>query len=123
MKNSTSDPNPERIDDKFFDEVKSICTLSRQSSYGDPWKMHDAISKIWTWYLQNNYPGIHLEPFDAATMLALMKIARIAQAPFDASISDSIKDLAGYSWVMDQTQPLELPLPPVASEKKGGEPE
>lgn len=122
MKNSTSDPNPEIIGDHFFEEVKSICTISRQGSYGDPWQMHDAISKIWTWYLQNNYPGIQLRPFDAATMLALMKIARIAQAPFDASLADSIKDLAGYSWVMDKTQPLDH-LPPGDCKKKGGEPE
>ena len=85
----------------FLDEVRETCEESREGTYGSAYRMQEAIAEVWNWYLSHREVR-KLEAFDVGTMMALLKIARIAQAPEDASLEDSIKDLAGYAWVMNE---------------------
>lgn len=61
----------------------------RQDHYGSPYDSFQRIGDLWTVYLKNE---VVITPVDAANMMALMKIARLANGPR----LDSFVDACGY---------------------------
>lgn len=61
----------------------------RQDHYGPPEDSFKLIGNLWTVYLEHE---VVITPVDAANMMALMKIARLANGPH----LDSYVDACGY---------------------------
>jgi len=61
----------------------------RQDHYGPPEDSFKRIGDLWTAYLEHE---VVITPVDAANMMALMKIARLANGPH----LDSYVDACGY---------------------------
>jgi len=61
----------------------------RQDYYGPPENSFKRIGDLWTAYLEHE---VVITPVDAANMMALMKIARLANGPH----LDSYVDACGY---------------------------
>ena len=81
---------------------KIFSTLSkRQGEYGSPGKSHRAIATAWSWWLSaSTDTQIRLTPVDVAAMMALLKLARLANSTDEKSREDSILDLGGYAVLM-----------------------
>lgn len=65
----------------------------RTEDYGSPERNFEAIAQMWTAYLKAKGENVFIRPHDAATMMALMKCARIATR----GTLDCFVDLAGYA--------------------------
>ena len=82
-------------------ERARVCVCGeREHDYGEPEDNFGTIGKLWTVYLGASHPELkpQLEKYplsgvDVATMMALLKVARIAAG----STEDSFVDLAGYA--------------------------
>jgi hypothetical protein len=82
-----------------LNEALNIVTGARRKTYGTPEDNFRAIADLWTVYLRKigadfTDPEIRLSPADIAALMALMKIARLAESP---DHRDSWVDLAGYA--------------------------
>ena len=94
----------------LLDQAKVIVTGARRQAYGTPEDNFRTIAALWQTYLERRFParlqatkvgepqellrcGV-LSATDIATMMALMKLARLAETPDHA---DSWRDLAGYA--------------------------
>ena len=77
-------------------EVAKCVSRERNASYGEPEDNFRAIADFWNVYLTSR--GVKLEdplnPKDIATMMGLLKIARIATGRGEI---DNFVDLAGYA--------------------------
>ena len=82
-------------------EAARICVCGeRERDYGSPEDNFETIGLLWGVYLRAAHPELarvmainHITPKDVATMMALLKVARIATG----SSPDSFVDLAGYA--------------------------
>ena len=70
-----------------------IVNGSREQDYGSPENNFKTISIMWNAYIKS-VKRDHLEPYDVAAMLGLLKIARIAGGH---NKEDNWIDLAGYA--------------------------
>lgn len=72
----------------ILEEAQSIIYGDREKTYGHPSVNLDNIAKFWTVYL-----GVGVDAQDVATMMVLLKIARLMNQP---DHRDSVVDGAGY---------------------------
>lgn len=86
-----SDPKVE-----LLDAAKAVCTGDRRRDYGDALGNHSQVAALWRSYLGDR-PVSSITAEDAAVMMVLVKIARLAKSP---AHYDSMVDLAGYAAVM-----------------------
>lgn len=94
------DPLP-GIDEQVLQAALKVVTGSRRKAYGHPEDNFKVIAELWDTYLAKRAVSAPCPPTgyiigatDVAAMMALMKIARIAETPDHA---DSWTDLAGYA--------------------------
>lgn len=89
----------------IVDTAKSIVSGARRNAYGTPEQNFERIARLWNGYLVNagildanvmNDPEAKggVTPGDVSLMMALMKIARLAETP---DHYDSFVDLVGYA--------------------------
>lgn len=74
---------------EILETAEKMVNGDREQDYGSPESNFSRIAGLWTCYL-----GHHVEAKDAAAMLALLKIARIASGH---AKDDNWVDLAGYA--------------------------
>lgn len=75
-------------------EAESIIYGDREQTYGKPFKNLTCIAQFWTAYLDNRQNSDKpLGATDVAAMMALLKIARLANSP---DHRDSLIDGCGY---------------------------
>jgi hypothetical protein len=85
-------------------EAKNIITGARRNSYGNPEDSFAVIASLWTTYLRraSRRPDARaVTPTDVAVMMALLKIARLAETP---THHDSTVDLIGYGACLARCQ-------------------
>ena len=85
---SNVEPTHERRE-RFLDEVCDLINGDREKEYGPAVENFQRIAELWAAYHNSDFTI-----YDVAAMLALLKIARLANRP---SNPDSWKDLAGYA--------------------------
>lgn len=81
--------------------AEHLVTSNRGSDYGHPSENFRTTANLWQAYLdqrmisheRRSVEEFHLQPIDVAYMMALVKIARLANSPEHL---DSIVDVAGY---------------------------
>ena len=73
----------------ILDTAKHYVLKDRNATHGDPEDNFGRIAELWA-----AYKRVHFNATDVAVMMALMKVARIAQSP---EHRDSWIDLAGYA--------------------------
>lgn len=74
---------------EILDKAKACVCGDREQDYGSPEDSFKIIAKLWT-----AYHGTEFTAKDAAVMLALLKVARIASGH---AKDDNWVDLAGYA--------------------------
>ena len=80
---------------ELLDKAIEIIEGARQEHYGSPEDNFARIAEYWQTYLrQTQHPEIVLASHDVATMMILMKVARLAA---DYRHDDSWLDIAGYA--------------------------
>lgn len=77
--------------EKILDEAKQCVCGNREQDYGTPEDSFQMIGDLWSIYLGCN---VKIDAYDVASMMALLKIARLANNP---EHMDSWVDLAGYA--------------------------
>lgn len=85
----------------ILDEAKNIISGPRRDSYGHPTPNHQAIAALWNAFLDNRRLfGMSgpLSPQEVATMVALLKIARLQYTP---DHKDSLLDAISYLALVD----------------------
>ena len=81
--------------EEILAQAKTCVCGDREQDYGNPESNFLTIANLWSVYLASTQKLVGLiEPKDAAAMLALLKIARIASGHGKA---DNWIDLAGYA--------------------------
>lgn len=83
--------------EEILARAKTCVCGDREQDYGRPENSFDVIARLWAAYLhgiKEENGDIYIMPQDAAAMLALLKIARIATGHGKA---DNWIDLAGYA--------------------------
>lgn len=81
---------------RLLEQALVIVTGARRKSYGTPEDNFGCIADLWQAYWTRRM-GVCKGPFtatDVATMMLLMKAARLAESPNHA---DSWRDIAGYA--------------------------
>ena len=81
----------------ILDEAKLIVTTDRDAEYGTPEDNFQRIANLWT-----AYTGVAFEPHDVATMMLLVKVARISTSPHK---EDHWVDIAGYAACGGEVKP------------------
>jgi len=79
---------------EILEKVAEIVSGEREDTYGGPEDSFRLIAELWATYLSRGGDTIRISPEDVAAMMALLKIARLSQAPDHL---DSWIDLAGYA--------------------------
>lgn len=74
---------------ELLDEAKSIVCGDREQDYGSPENSFHRIAEFWGTYLNQQ-----ITPVDVAAMMALLKLARVAEGH---GKTDNWVDLAGYA--------------------------
>ena len=74
---------------ELLDEAKSIVCGDWEQDYGSPENSFHRIAEFWGTYLNQQ-----ITPVDVAAMMALLKLARVAEGHANA---DNWVDLAGYA--------------------------
>lgn len=77
----------------FLKEALDLVHGPRQQDYGSPLDNWNRTAKLFSAYL-----GIEISPEQAATLMILVKVARLATSP---QHKDSLVDIAGYIGVLD----------------------
>lgn len=88
----------------ILEEAASIIDGDREQTYGSPRKNLDAIAAYWSAHLKARgllQPGPNLNFEDVALMMALLKMARLAN---NTEHRDSQIDAAGYLALMAKCQ-------------------
>ena len=84
----------------FLDKVKDVVTGPREQDYGDKTENHARIAKLWNmWLTETKEDGDAITPYDVATMMLMVKLARLMQTP---GHPDSHIDIAGYAVCMEE---------------------
>ena len=84
----------------FLDKVKGVVTGPREKEYGDKTENHARIAKLWNmWLTETKEDGDAITPYDVATMMLMVKLARLMQSP---GHQDSHIDIAGYAACMEE---------------------
>lgn len=83
----------------LLNKALNIVTGARRKSYGNPEDNFKVIADLWSVYLRRvgldfTDPEQGLTPANVAALMALMKLARLAETP---DHEDSWQDLAGYA--------------------------
>jgi len=85
---------------EILEAARACVCGEREQDYGSPENNFTTIGLLWGVYLRAAHPELakvvainHITPKDVATMMALLKVARIATG----SSADSFVDLAGYA--------------------------
>lgn len=93
----------------ILDQAAAIVDGDREQTYGDPGRNLRTIAALWTdWLRARGHAGVHLTTDDAACMMTLLKLARLAHDP---AHRDSQIDACGYLRLLERTQAH----PPAAS--------
>lgn len=92
--------NREELCQKAID----IITGDREEAYGDPEDSFDLIARFWQAYLNHKTCDDSIETWDVSVMMALMKIARIANGKFK---EDSYIDAIGYLAIAGELEGME----------------
>ncbi len=79
-------------------EAHKIIYGDREKTYGKPSKNLDTIAKMWSAYL-TAVGERDLNPKDVATMMVLLKAARLAN---DQTHRDSVVDICGYAALIER---------------------
>ncbi len=77
----------------IVEEAASIVNGERQQDYGDMAESFRRIAGLWSAYL-----GIHVDSFDVAKMMILLKVSRAKKG----NHRDSYIDIVGYVECVDQ---------------------
>lgn len=80
-------------------EANTIIYGDREKTYGHPAKNLKTIAKMWNAYLEAKTDKGELTPKDVATMMVLLKAARLANDP---SHRDSLVDICGYAALIER---------------------
>lgn len=84
----------------FLSKVNEIVTGPREKEYGDKTENHARIAKLWNmWLTETKEDGDAITPYDVATMMLMVKLARLMQSP---GHQDSHIDIAGYVACMEE---------------------
>jgi len=84
----------------FLDKVKDVVTGPREQDYGDKTENHARIAKLWNmWLIETKEDGDAITPYDVATMMLMVKLARLMKSP---GHQDSHIDIAGYVACMEE---------------------
>lgn len=78
--------------DEAIQKAIEIITGDREQEYGEPENSFETIAEFWEAYLTAR-EGAPIRDWDVAVMMALLKIARIANGKFK---EDSYVDAIGY---------------------------
>ncbi len=81
------------VTDEFLEEIIET-TTNRGKDYGEPFENHRRIAVGWSEIL-----GKDITPEQVAHCMVWTKLARLIATP---DHQDSIKDIAGYAWVLEQ---------------------
>lgn len=92
--------NREELCQKAID----IITGDRENEYGDPEDSFGLIARFWQAYLNHKTCDEKIETWDVAIMMALMKIARIANGKFK---EDRYIDAIGYLAIAGELEGME----------------
>lgn len=93
-------PNLNRAAATFLDKVKDVVTGPREQDYGDKTENHARIARLWNmWLTETKADGDAITPYDVATMMLMVKLARLMQSP---GHQDSHIDIAGYVACMEE---------------------
>lgn len=94
---STQPPKGGALLDTILDQAKeTIYGRDRQTAYGPPKEHFEMVSALWSGYLNSS-----ITPSDVCIMMALLKVARLAQTP---DHHDSQVDAAGYFGLLERVQ-------------------
>lgn len=92
---------PEQLElfpkETVLDESRKIIYGDREQTYGKPSKNLDCIAGMWSAYLKTR--GTDLTGKDVATMMVLLKAARLANKP---GHRDSVVDICGYAALIER---------------------
>ena len=93
----------------LLDEAKRIVTGARRAAYGNPEDNFACIAALWNTYLHRRFPHandgfVEVTAADVASMMILLKTARLAETP---DHKDSVVDIAGYAACLARTQKQE----------------
>ena len=80
-------------------EANTIIYGDREKTYGHPSKNLKTIAKMWNAYLEAKTDKGELNAKDVATMMVLLKAARLANDP---SHRDSLVDICGYAALIER---------------------
>lgn len=75
--------------EECLNQAKACVCQDRESQYGSPEDNFGTIAKLWS-----TYKGIEFSSVDVATMMILLKVARVKNGNFK---EDNFVDIAGYS--------------------------
>ena len=75
--------------EEILEKAKAIVTGERENAYGSPEDNFATIAELWSMYL-----GVGIDSEDVATMMILLKVARIRGGQAKA---DNWIDIAGYA--------------------------
>jgi len=79
---------------EILEQANAVVKGEREDTYGGPEDSFRLIAGLWAMYLSRGGDTIRISSEDVAAMMALLKIARLSQAPDHL---DSWIDLAGYA--------------------------
>ena len=85
-------------------DAESLISHERERDYGTPRSSMQCFANLCNQFLVGKYPygEFHLTAADAAMLLALLKVSRIATSP--TPHSDNFIDLAGYAAIAAELQ-------------------
>ena len=85
----------------ILEEAKEIIYGDREQTYGHPARNLKVIANFWSIYLDAKFDAckIELDAQDVATMMVLLKIARLINQP---DHHDSLLDSVGYLALIDR---------------------
>jgi uncharacterized protein DUF6378 len=95
----------------ILEEALAILEGDREQTYGNPAFNLETIAEFWMKYLERKHGVlVALLPDDVATMMILLKVARLMKSP---DHRDSLVDIAGYAGLIDKCNTMaEGPLFP-----------
>ena len=80
-------------------EAHTIIYGDREKTYGHPSKNLKTIAKMWNAYLDARTTSAELNAKDVASMMILLKTARLANNP---DHRDSVVDICGYAALIER---------------------
>jgi hypothetical protein len=80
-------------------EAHTIIYGDREKTYGHPSKNLKTIAKMWNAFLEARTSGNELNAKDVASMMILLKTARLANNP---EHRDSVVDICGYAALIER---------------------